>query len=86
MIRAAIVGLGWWGKTLARELATSRDIRIVLGIDPDENSRLGAADLGFVVSARFEVALERADVDAVVLPGGFCRPAGRVRKRRGRRG
>ncbi len=67
MIRAAIVGLGWWGKTLARELATSPELRIVLGIDPDDRSRVGAADLGMPLSARFEDALERPDVDAVIL-------------------
>jgi predicted dehydrogenase len=67
MISAAIVGLGWWGKTLARELATSREIRIVLGIDPDEQGRAAAAGLGLAVSSRFEDALERSDVDAVVL-------------------
>lgn len=67
MISAAIVGLGWWGKTLARELATSREIRIVLGIDPDEQGRAGATGLGLAVSSRFEDALERSDIDAVVL-------------------
>ncbi len=67
MIRAAIVGLGWWGRTIARELAQSDAMRIVLGIDPDERSRSGAAELGLDVSARFDDALERRDIDAVIL-------------------
>ncbi len=67
MIRAAIVGLGWWGRTIAGELAHSDAMRIVLGIDPDERSRSGATDFGLDLSARFEDALERPDVDAVIL-------------------
>ncbi len=67
MIRAAIVGLGWWGKTIARELAGSQFIRPVVGVDPDERSRAGAAELGLPLTARFEDALERVDVEAVIL-------------------
>jgi len=31
MIRAAIVGLGWWGKTLVEAVADSQEIRFVAG-------------------------------------------------------
>jgi predicted dehydrogenase len=67
MIKAAIVGLGWWGRTIARDLATSDVIRPVLGIDPEEAGRKAAAEKGLETSARFEDALERKDVDAVIL-------------------
>jgi predicted dehydrogenase len=67
MIRAAIVGLGWWGRTIAREIATSDVIRPVMGIDPDENSRSGAAAFGMELSTRFEDALSRPDIDALIL-------------------
>ncbi|MHB2166381.1 Gfo/Idh/MocA family protein [Alsobacter sp. R-9] len=67
MIRAAIVGLGWWGRTIARELAGSPSIRPVLGIDPDEAGRAAVVPLGMETSARFEDALSRSDVDAVIL-------------------
>jgi predicted dehydrogenase len=67
MINAAIVGLGWWGRTIARELAASALIRPVLGIDPEENSRAAARDAGFAVSARFEDALESPAIGAIVL-------------------
>jgi predicted dehydrogenase len=65
MIAAAIVGLGWWGSTLRRELADSSVIRPVLGIDVSEAARAAARDLE--TSARFEDALERDDIAALIL-------------------
>ena len=67
VIRAAIVGLGWWGRTIARELADSEVIQIVLGIDPEPAGREAAEAYGLATSARFEDALERPDLDAVIL-------------------
>lgn len=67
MIKAAIVGLGWWGQTIARSLATSEVIRPVLGIDPQDGARATAAAMGLETSARFEDALARPDVEAVIL-------------------
>ncbi len=67
MIKAAIIGLGWWGRTIARDLASSDLIRPVLGIDPEEAGRTAAAVKGLETSARFEDALESKDVDAVIL-------------------
>jgi predicted dehydrogenase len=67
MIHAAIAGLGWWGKTIARQLAASQLIRPVLGIDPAESSRAAAQELGFPISARFEDALENPAISAIVL-------------------
>jgi predicted dehydrogenase len=67
MINAAIAGLGWWGKTIARDLATSPVIRLVLAIDPREDGRAAAAGLGLANSARFDDALEDPAIDAVIL-------------------
>lgn len=67
MIKAAIVGMGWWGRTIAREIAGSTFIRPVLAIDPDETSRAVAVAAGLAASARFEDALERSDIGAVIL-------------------
>ncbi|WP_406854229.1 Gfo/Idh/MocA family oxidoreductase [Alsobacter sp. KACC 23698] len=67
MIRAAIVGLGWWGRTILRELRDSDAVRVVLGVDPNAAGREAAAAAGLAVSARFEDAIERSDVDAVIL-------------------
>lgn len=67
MINAAIVGLGWWGRTIARNLAESGVMRPVLGVDPEESGREAARAFGLDTSSRFEDALERQDVDAVIL-------------------
>jgi predicted dehydrogenase len=67
MIRAAVIGLGWWGRTILRELRDSEAVTVVLGVDPDAAGREAAAAAGLAVSARFEDAIERADVDAVIL-------------------
>ena len=73
MIRAAIVGLGWWGQTIASSLANSDIIKPVLGIDPLEPARAKAAALGLETSARFEDALARPDIGAIIL----CTPQDR---------
>ncbi|CAN5310923.1 N/A [soil metagenome] len=67
MIRAAVVGLGWWGQTIASNLATSDIVKPVLGIDPLEPMRAKGAALGLETSAHFEDALARSDIDAVIL-------------------
>lgn len=78
MIEAAIVGLGWWGRTILRELAGSSAIRVVLGIDPEATTREAAAPSGLAVSARFEDALERADIKAVILCSPHKHHAGQI--------
>jgi predicted dehydrogenase len=67
MINAAVVGLGWWGRTILREMAGSDHLRFVLGVDPDEGGRAAAAASGLAVASRFEDALARDDIGAVVL-------------------
>lgn len=67
MLKAAIVGLGWWGQTLARFMQGSPVITPVLGVDPDEKARAAAASLGLRTAANFEDALAAADVEAIIL-------------------
>jgi predicted dehydrogenase len=67
MIRAAIVGLGWWGRTIQRELAASSVIRVMLGVDVSEQARASAAAEGLATTASFEETLGRADIEAVIL-------------------
>ncbi len=67
MLNVAIIGLGWWGQTLARTMAGSTRIRPVMGVDPDENARAAAASLGLRTSAHFEDALAASDVEAIIL-------------------
>src|SRR4051794_1833742 len=67
MIRAAIVGLGWWGQTLLKTLSNSTVIKAVLGVDPLESARAAAAVHGLETSSRFEDALANKNIDAVIL-------------------
>jgi predicted dehydrogenase len=64
MIGAAIVGLGWWGRTIARALEGSALIRPVLGVDPDPASRKAA---GLPEAETLEAALAHREVQAVIL-------------------
>ena len=67
MIKAAIVGLGWWGRTIAANIATSDVIRPVLGVDPLEPARAAAEASGLATCATFEQALARPDIYAIIL-------------------
>jgi predicted dehydrogenase len=67
VVGAAIVGLGWWGQNIVRELATSERIRPVLGVDPEPAGRERAQALGLDATAQLQGALDDPRVDAVVL-------------------
>jgi len=67
MIKAAIVGLGWWGKTIAAVLADSTVIRPVLGIDPEPAARAAAAATGLATAQTLNDALARPEIEAVIL-------------------
>src|SRR5262245_35159879 len=67
MIKAAIVGLRWWGSMLYRQLTSSEVIRPVLGVEPADAPRKPAEAAGLETTTRFEDALERPDIRAVIL-------------------
>jgi predicted dehydrogenase len=69
VMRVAIVGLGWWGRTIARDLAASQLVEVVLGVDPQVETVSSALDGGlpFEVVSSFDDALARPDVEAVIL-------------------
>lgn len=67
MIRAAIIGLGWWGRTILKNLEGSAVIKPVLGVDPLETARAAATALGVKTAPCFEDALAHGDVEAVIL-------------------
>ena len=61
MIKAAIVGLGWWGRTIQRELAASSDHPAgARRRSSATQARAAAAAAGLETTARFEDALARA--------------------------
>lgn len=70
MIRAAIVGLGWWGKTLVESVqGTSETIRFVAGTTGSlsEDARAFASERGLRLVGDFDAIVAASDVDAVVL-------------------
>jgi predicted dehydrogenase len=69
MINAAIVGLGWWGKSIADAVqGKSRKLRFVHGVTQElEATRDYAQSKGFRLSATLEEALADPAVQAVVL-------------------
>jgi predicted dehydrogenase len=67
MIKAAVIGLGWWGQTILKTLLNNAIIAPVLGVDPREQPRAAAAALGIATATRFEDALANKNVDAVIL-------------------
>jgi len=67
MIKAAVIGLGWWGQTILRNLSNSTTIRPVLCVDPLDSARTAASAFGVETSPHFEDALTHPDVQAVIL-------------------
>jgi predicted dehydrogenase len=67
MIRAAVAGIGWWGKHMIRRTAESDAIRIVLAVDPNPAAEAFAKEHGIAYTPSLEVALADAKIDAVIL-------------------
>jgi predicted dehydrogenase len=67
MINSAVIGLGWWGKTILKNLLNSTIIAPVLAVDPLDEARAAASVLGIETASRFEDALANSKVEAVIL-------------------
>jgi len=71
MIRALIVGLGWWGKTLVDSVQNKSDkIEICYGLTrtASDNAKSYAKSKGFeLLDGSYTEAIQRADIDAVIL-------------------
>ncbi len=69
MIKAAIVGLGWWGKTLVESADDSDAIRFVAGATRTMTPEVEgfAKKHGFRLAVNYEAVLTDGDIDAVVL-------------------
>ena len=76
MISAAIVGLGWWGRTIARTLAESERLRLVRAVDVDPRAADWAREQGLPFSTELTHALGDKTVQAVIL----CTPHSRHRE------
>jgi predicted dehydrogenase len=69
MIKAAIVGLGWWGKTLLESGENSELIRFVAGTTRTMSDEIAsfAKQRGLRLAATYEALLADPTIDAVVL-------------------
>ncbi len=80
MIKAAIVGLGWWGKTLVEAAQNSAAIRFVAGatrtVTPEVEGFAKTKDLR--LAANYEAILADREIDAVVLATPHSQHAAQV--------
>jgi predicted dehydrogenase len=67
MIRAAVAGLGWWGKHMVRRLKDSGSLRIVTAIEANPAHESFAVEHGLRFTTRFADVLGDRDIDAVIL-------------------
>lgn len=67
MLKAAVVGLGWWGRQITRSLAGNAPIRLVRAVDPLAANAEFAREHGIAFSATLAEALADSEVQAVIL-------------------
>lgn len=67
MIRAAVVGLGWWGKIMVARLKGSAELAIVHAVDANPALGAFAREHGLVFSSDLDTVLAAKDIDAVIL-------------------
>ena len=70
-LRVAVIGYGWWGKTIVATLQSSDFLKVEMVIEQEEAPRLEAQLLGvssgFSVSSSFNDAITNPKVEAVIL-------------------
>jgi|LNFM01.1.fsa_nt_gb predicted dehydrogenase len=67
MLKAAVIGMGWWGKHIIRRTKGSRDIELVLAVDQNTALESFAREHDVAYASSFEAALASKDVEAVLL-------------------
>ena len=68
MLKAAIVGLGWWGKQIVTCLKDSDRIDLVSAVDVDPNAVGAFADeMALKLTDRYDEVLRDGAIDAVIL-------------------
>jgi hypothetical protein len=71
LLRVAVIGYGWWGKTIVATLQSSAFIKVEMVIEQEASVRESAKALGeksgFTVSGAYADAVSNPNVDAVIL-------------------
>jgi predicted dehydrogenase len=63
----AVVGLGWWGRTIVPLLKANAKLRVAKGVDPAPAGAQFAQEAGIPYATSFEEALKDPNVQGVVL-------------------
>ena len=67
MINAAILGLGWWGQTIARTLRQSSALHVTCVVDPAPGAAATAEALGLPLAPDLDTVLADPAIGAVIL-------------------
>ena len=68
MLRAAVVGLGWWGKELISRLASSDRITVTHGVDVNLDAVTELPETnGLTLTDSYENVLANGNIDAIIL-------------------
>ena len=81
MLRAAIVGLGWWGRTLVNA-GHNKGVNFVLGTSRTKNATAQefCAEKGIKIADSYEAVLADSGIDAVVLATPHSQHGDQVRQ------
>jgi predicted dehydrogenase len=71
LLRVAVIGYGWWGKTIVATLQSSELVKVEIVVEQEPLAYEAAKALGdqsgFSVSTSYEDAISNPNVDAVIL-------------------
>src|SRR5688572_18863898 len=67
MIRAAVAGLGWWGKHIVRRLMGSEVVQITTAVETNPALALFAQERGLKFRSNLDEVLYDHRIDAVIL-------------------
>jgi predicted dehydrogenase len=67
VVKAAVIGLGWWGRKVVHDLSESPYVQIVAGMDVDAAAREAMRPFLVDVSGELDDVLRDDAVDAVIL-------------------
>lgn len=67
MVRAAVVGLGWWGQHIVRRMRDSDALRITTAVESNPERAAFAAEHGLAFMGDLGEALADPAIDAIVL-------------------
>lgn len=79
MLNAALIGFGWWGRTIAGVMRGSDRLRIAAVVDPDPHAAERAAAQGFRCLPDLDAALAAPDIGAVILCTPHTQHAAQIR-------